>query len=1151
MIKYFIIFLFCNFLWSGIVKAQEVVLQSMQTLPNVLPPSPDAFNFTKYGNLQIGLNTGTVQINLPIYNIISGHLSQNISLDYSSNGVKVDEMASRTGINWTLRAGGVITRTVMDLPDEAPGVIPSFFHGPLVYGEYGNYNVVGNEHFFDPLVWDFYNYVRQASYAGRPDYQPDEYSYSVDGYSGKFLKRENGEFVEFISTGMKIEKDGAFFKLTAPNGNKYFFNLNEITEHVVSQESIQLTWIPEPVPTTWLLTKIQSPSGIDEFTFNYEKLISTSEGTLTYINGISQEYKTGSLLNLFINTSESQYNPPSPSILPFGAIGHICDATPLGINTDILRTKCSPYILTSINFNNGKLEIKYSDREDVINEKKVEEIKLFSNYNTDPIKIWEFKYVYSNYQDINFDTYNLPNENFTALHPELRKRLFLSEFHEKSYDGLEIHKHKFEYNDINGLPPRLSFSQDLFGYFNGKENIYFFPNNTWFDFHLGYTFFGGDRNFNFQSAQKGILKKYTYPTGGYSLFEYEPNKTNRDYAYSMKIKKIDAKIDTSTYSGQVIYSEPFIYDGQSVLQFKGSCSWATTKPNFGSNQGGFTDIEGEYYLRLDIVDADTYQCSSYCGMIILPDNNFYHGELSWFNNQGYSDFNVTAGKYRIKITANRKSLKGTFTLQSVIKEPDRTSESGIAGVRVKKIVDYTGNNESTSQKEYLYRDWEDENSCSGEGIYLDGGRNEPNVSMTICNTGGSITGFNTIHSNSVNKIYLNDGGNVFYNKVIELFKGTNNINNGGIEYGFYYENKKFPQPIGYHWPENIWGVLPVVPPGAPLMNNDNLNGKIKYTEVFKYESLNGPKKVLKKTENFYSKITSNLIIDTFIVSKKIKNPNFVPAWPNFAAFLIYKYWRYYDYVRLDYSIETDFSEENEISNKTLYSGYSTKNFKPRQISAFNSKGDNLLTVLTYPSDVPLNYPNSNIYYYMRDANILDKVIQEKKYKNNIQIIQRNTDFIRNGNLFLENKIKTSLLDGEEILIADFQKYDAKGNIRQYREKNGIIHTIIWGYNGQYPVAHIIGADYESVKEFVNESILNNPLSTNMQITNELNSFRNAISGMKLQVTTYTYIPLIGLETITDINGKKMIYEYDNFYRLKLVRDNDGNILSAQEYQYAP
>jgi len=51
------------------------------------------------------------------------------------------------------------------------------------------------------------------------------------------------------------------------------------------------------------------------------------------------------------------------------------------------------------------------------------------------------------------------------------------------------------------------------------------------------------------------------------------------------------------------------------------------------------------------------------------------------------------------------------------------------------------------------------------------------------------------------------------------------------------------------------------------------------------------------------------------------------------------------------------------------------------------------------------------------------------------------------------------------------------------------------------------------------------------------------------VTTYTYIPLVGVSTITDPKGDKITYTYDAFNRLQSVKDKDGNILTENEYRY--
>lgn len=52
-----------------------------------------------------------------------------------------------------------------------------------------------------------------------------------------------------------------------------------------------------------------------------------------------------------------------------------------------------------------------------------------------------------------------------------------------------------------------------------------------------------------------------------------------------------------------------------------------------------------------------------------------------------------------------------------------------------------------------------------------------------------------------------------------------------------------------------------------------------------------------------------------------------------------------------------------------------------------------------------------------------------------------------------------------------------------------------------------------------------------------------------QTTNYHHIPLVGVDTITDPNGKFMVYEYDEFNRLKQTRDHEGNIIKRMRYHY--
>jgi len=53
-----------------------------------------------------------------------------------------------------------------------------------------------------------------------------------------------------------------------------------------------------------------------------------------------------------------------------------------------------------------------------------------------------------------------------------------------------------------------------------------------------------------------------------------------------------------------------------------------------------------------------------------------------------------------------------------------------------------------------------------------------------------------------------------------------------------------------------------------------------------------------------------------------------------------------------------------------------------------------------------------------------------------------------------------------------------------------------------------------------------------------------------QLTTYTYAPLVGITSQTDASGRTTLYEYDELGRLVRTRDEQGHILSQQQYHYA-
>src|SRR5690606_13612900 len=71
-------------------------------IPEIKPPSIDTYNLGKYGNIPIGLFTGSQNINIPLVNMSVDGLNVPISLLYNSSGVKVDDLNGNIGLGWTL-----------------------------------------------------------------------------------------------------------------------------------------------------------------------------------------------------------------------------------------------------------------------------------------------------------------------------------------------------------------------------------------------------------------------------------------------------------------------------------------------------------------------------------------------------------------------------------------------------------------------------------------------------------------------------------------------------------------------------------------------------------------------------------------------------------------------------------------------------------------------------------------------------------------------------------------------------------------------------------------------------------------------------------------------------------------------------------------
>ena len=89
-------------------------------LPNVVPASPEMTALAGIGSLSAGLHSGSANVNIPLFEIKNGALRVPISLSYSTNGIRVNDIASRVGLGWNIIAGATISRVIHDEDDLDP-----------------------------------------------------------------------------------------------------------------------------------------------------------------------------------------------------------------------------------------------------------------------------------------------------------------------------------------------------------------------------------------------------------------------------------------------------------------------------------------------------------------------------------------------------------------------------------------------------------------------------------------------------------------------------------------------------------------------------------------------------------------------------------------------------------------------------------------------------------------------------------------------------------------------------------------------------------------------------------------------------------------------------------------------------------------------
>ena len=540
-------FILLSFLLSTVFFAN--CQEAFPELDKVIPPSPTASSLGKFADIPVSFYTGTPTISVPLWTVEGRKLSFPVSLSYHASGIKVDDIAGWVGTGWSLNAGGVITRTIRGKADD------------LLSGYYrGNANglpSLGNN-LFEYAEWippgendHERNLYLQNIDNGIVDAEPDIFFFNFIGRSGKFVFDTDGNVrilslqnIE-ISPEFGIDNEIIRWEVIDETGNKYMFGGNDAVE-ITSPLSINGNQ-QESFISSWYLKEIQTANNEDNVQFSY----------IDY--NIVQKYP-----------------------VPHHKGG--CTSPEWEDLKKYTQTNIQGKYLSQINYSKGTVifDTLIIQGFNGQTHTALNEIIIHAKPINKTIKKYKFTY--------SFYPVECPGCNQDYLGPTLRLRL--DKVRELSGDGNSGNPPtRFFYNETP-LPPRGSFSQDHWGYYNGAENEFLIPSVTvqnhnnidqippYVESPINVNFdkltrinlvlpntetnvwelAGANREPDPASMKAGILERIVWPTGGTTIFEYEPH----DFGFISKPPKPNQEIQTAYWDSihrdsivQKIFYVPF------------------------------------------------------------------------------------------------------------------------------------------------------------------------------------------------------------------------------------------------------------------------------------------------------------------------------------------------------------------------------------------------------------------------------------------------------------------------------------------------------------------------------------------------------------------------------------------------------------------
>lgn len=606
-------------------------------------PTPNAASLGIWGDVPVSLSSGKPNICIPLYSTTVKGVEMPITLNYDATGVRLNSLPSWTGYNWTLNAGGVITRTINRNPDEYEysknGSIVNFInyfkgHSRLETYMHGNPTLIVND----------------AVERSR-DLEPDIFYFNFMGKSGRFFLGNDGHWrvscdenleiiydvsdstqliAPFIAQFPKITANYRNAPLTIPgfrirdnDGIVYEFGYTtdaiEYTTHFFSMSDYedQDSWLA----TSWYLTSVKDRFGNELYRLNYTRGKFCAQFYNMVENYIFEESISNwhSGINMLYGYSSYDYNNPT---------------------TEYDGQLDAPVFLTSINASNG-VNINFTSSEGVQRMwdlfgnltsftseaglygylwPRVKSMSHITNafyYLTDAFQQYlpstagsDIGYILDRVCTQKLDRVSVAYNNSgnyqeMDFNYDYEGRMMLDNIKYKYYNELGQHTNmksfEFEYNHKDSLPTDcLTKKIDHWGYYNGHGSS--MPNSA-----TNMRNYKSTRDPVTNKAGTGLLTKIIYPTGGVTAFEYE----NNTFSQTVSLNRQSIK-DSIGIGGGMRIKSISEYEDSTCSKLLKKRTFSYNKPNTNTSSGQLTAVP--VYLWEDwyapIITYGQYNASS-------------------------------------------------------------------------------------------------------------------------------------------------------------------------------------------------------------------------------------------------------------------------------------------------------------------------------------------------------------------------------------------------------------------------------------------------------------------------------------------------------------------------------------------------------------